>query len=371
MEAATEPLLSPISADALTPKQKSLFRCAAERWMQKIPFDPTPLKFTFTIDTGNFPEDIVHGLNEKYSEMNKGFSEDIKIYIKKRDATDMQTWLDVMGEYLTKLPFSKQCTILGYTRNGDVFANSILRNTFDHDKFRESLEDWRFECSHLWPSLKGHLSFIPTFYPLYFQALQELRESREPRNTQYANASVSKMPRKNVNANTKANAQLNKKIDEVFTLTGLKQYLYFGYNVASYLPIQTFWIPVIHRFIKDLNAIIAESPPLPCDIRLYRGIKPDGFQPQRQTLRVTGFLSTTSSIGVAKGFFDHKKMCCVQEITVSRGTHTLPLAGLSFFWQEYEFIFGSDTILYISPNPNSNPNPNSKRDSMIKVALVQ
>lgn len=354
----TEPLLSPISVDAFTSKQKSMFRCAAQRWILNTPFKPTMFEIPIIIDTDLDTKRVVSEMNE--FKIEKGYIGRIQVSIKQREKSDMQTWLNNIGKYLLQLPFWKKFTILGYTRFGDVYANNVLRNMFDRKKFQDGLNEWETDCKFYLKSQENKINEIvdlPYFFPLYFQALQALQAQSNTKSASNTNVNSSKVS--GINANKR------REIQYVFALKGLEQYIYFGANVASILPIETFWIPVIHRFIKDLNEIINGSPPLPCDIRLFRGIKPDGFKPQRQTFRVAGFLSTTSMLGAAQAFIDHKKGCCIQEITVSRGVHTLPLAGLSFFPNEKEFVFGSDTILYQSPTLDNNI------PYIRKVAIVQ
>lgn len=368
---ATEPLLSPITLDGFTPQQKSMFLCAAQRWIQKLPFESVSFKFPIVLETDLHTRDVVHGINEAYSEITTGFFKDIDLRIQKRDTDRMQIWCKSIGTYLNQLPFPKKFTLLGYTRFGDVFANSLLRGIFDEAKFQEALNEWQADCAFHWQHIEHDAVIIrdlEVFFPLYYQALQALETFYNKSYNTRRKGAVAKIPRMNATANVKSNANiptnLRHKIETMVTqLKGVKRYIYFGSALASELPIQTFWIPVIHRFIADLKDIVQGCPPLPCDLRLFRGIKPDGYQPQRQTYRVTGFLSTTSRIGIAKAFMDVNKFCCIQEITVSKGVRTLPMAGLSFFPHENEFLFGSNTILYVSSATD--------QKNVLKVALVQ
>lgn len=346
--AATEPLLSPISVDALTPKQKCMFRNAAQRWQQKLPFQPIDIKIE--VRTPYLPKAFKRILEKNHSLPSHVL---MLVHMKQANTSAMKDWFTQMSNYLSALPFSKMYTLIGYTYLGDAFSNAFLRNMFDSARFKKALMDWSLEShpgSYIRKNARNEEDFeyeLPDqFFPLYIQAIQKLK----------------KTPPKDWSSFFDIQERATGK-DTLFARDGLDRYFYFGYHVAYFLSVEKFWKPVIQDFIQDLNSIIQASPALPCDIRLFRGIKTASYLRERRVCRVDGFLSTTASLEVANRFKDIKSGCCVQEITVSRGVHVVPIASKSHFPGEHEFLFGNNSILYISSMTDTK--------DVHKVALVQ
>lgn len=341
---ATEPLLSTIThIEDLTPRQISLFRCAAQRWKQNQPFEK------FQVDTQYImPYDIPGAFNGKTSIKQDSRSQvQFNLQAKDTDISTLNGWFNNMNRYLSKLPFSDKYTVYGYTRTGDVFCNLLLRNMFDASKFTDALAKWKYDTSDPFRTPPDLI-----FFPLYFQAFKRLDKLKKK---DFASliASTSRL----------TVPELTLKIEEVkLSVSSYDKYWAFG-QLGLHLSIEAFWKPVIQDYIMDLNKIIYNSPPLPCDIMVYRGIKSESYLPDRRVCRVIGFLSTTASHSTASEFVDGNTLCCLQEIAVSKGVHCLPIMGLSSYPGEHEFVFGSDTILYISSKTDT-PNVH-------KVALLQ
>ena len=85
------------------------------------------------------------------------------------------------------------------------------------------------------------------------------------------------------------------------------------------------WRRVLTEYVKDVERIFKESPPLPEPLTVYRGLR------QRPKPSRKGLVSTSLSKKIANTFINRTKKCCLQTIEVPKGAHVLPLFAISMF----------------------------------------
>ena len=234
-------------------------------------------------------------------------------------------WFIAQNEYIKSLSKKQIFTLLGYTFVGDEVVNSLMRGTFNIDTFRPILEV---------------MSVDVYIFPFFFQAIELISQLSEDK--------LHKMFLLDVNTNIKIGKDTKTILswyDEMNKNTLFSgKYKIFS-HIAAFFSINTFWIPVLHMFIKDLSSIIKNAPPLRKKLVVFRGVTNDYYLKGKTgfTYKNIGFHSASMSVDVATGFMGKSK-CCLKKITVLPGTRALIMMGISMFPHEMEVLFNFDSL---------------------------
>lgn len=96
----------------------------------------------------------------------------------------------------------------------------------------------------------------------------------------------------------------------------------------------------IKSYIKDLDRIIKNSPPLTKEITVYRGVKDKYYYPDKnnKTFINNTFMSTSYSIYNAYEFAGQK--CCMKKIICKPGTSAIFLECITSHPRENEILLG-------------------------------
>lgn len=254
-------------------------------------------------------------------------------------------WFDKMNNYIINLSTRDIYTMIGYTFYGDIISNNYLRKNLNEAIFYTDLatyDKWWF-----------------TFYPLFFQAKDEIESLKEPFNSILNNKKDEKVKiTKNINnqVNFTVNTSLvgERTVTEIInllkTLPNLKpsDFYFVLYFIGKYLSFTDFWQHVIIRYIKDLDNIIQNAPPLTKPLIVYRGVRNDYYLKGKEghVYTTNSFVSTSVNLASAMKFAD--PTCCFKRITLLPGSRTLLLAGISKFINEVEFLLGTSAKFYIT-----------------------
>lgn len=254
-------------------------------------------------------------------------------------------WFEAMNKYVINLPTKDIYTMIGYTFYGDTVANHYMRKSLNKNTFTHDLtiyDKWWF-----------------TFYPLFFQAKDEIESLQEPYDLilkDKKDVKVKITSSINNTIGTTINAALvgERNVTEIIKLLKTTPKLttsdfYIAlYHIGRYLSFIKFWQHVIIRFIKDLDNIIQNAPPLTKKLIVYRGVKSDYYLKGKEGFVYTtnSFVSTSVNLGAAMKFAN--PTCCFKRITLLPGTRTLLLAGISKFMNEVEILLGTTSKFYIT-----------------------
>jgi len=91
------------------------------------------------------------------------------------------------------------------------------------------------------------------------------------------------------------------------------------------------WRAMLQAFVRDMDAIFAKAPPLPRQMKVYRGVR-DVKQAS------VGYVSTTLHKSVARDFINKETGCCVVSVNLEKGARVLPMWTLTRYWGEYEIL---------------------------------
>lgn len=271
----------------------------------------------------------------------KGISNDITYF---EDIID-HDWLSSMNNYIYNLSTKDLYTLIGYTFYGDILANNYMRNKLDINAFNKDLLD---------------LQKWIIYYPIFFQALEYIENITDINKIiKIGKKSNITIPKDNYTTIiiAKFGNQLNV-IDIIKLLKNksvpISEKYMLMYIISSYLSFTEFWEYIIQNYIKDLNNIIKKAPPLKKTLIVYRGVKNDYYlkvpsnpdNKSKHIYKTNSFVSTSVNLGSALRFTG--KQCCFKRITLLPGTHTLLLAGISKFINEFEILLGSESMFYIT-----------------------
>lgn len=247
-------------------------------------------------------------------------------------------WLQSQKNYIMNLPKYDIFTLRGYTHFGDVLVNSLLRDVIDWGKARKM--SFEFYTS-------------TDYFPLYFQldaVVTYILKNKLP-----IYALFDKPERNNyVKIFTKT---LNKHIPRSATLEVFMELIsrdYFKWNHSDkYIVLVSLWHLMhqaiykrtIELFQQDLTRIINMSPPLTRDIVVFRGVQNDFYLKGAKNgiYKNIGFVSTSLDIDKAQ-FFQRRKdgdldnKCCIQRITLKKGTKVILMMSPSQYGDEKEIL---------------------------------
>ena len=246
-------------------------------------------------------------------------------------------WLKEQLSFVYNLNTYDTFTLKGYTFNGDVFANNLLRGTLDQKKFRYCNDAFKEQ--------------IIDYFPLFMQ-LDKLFNS--------TNHDVFKSDQE------KTKVQRISKIACSFpqqsaTLADWKRLLSnrnlkMSERYAILVPLwshltEAFQLQVLELFIKDLINIIMKAPKNTKQMVVYRGVRNNFYlqESKDNIYKNIGFVSTSLDIDVAKEFQkpltpNDDAKCCIQRILVPKGTHSVVIFPISTFQNEKEVLLPSGVI---------------------------
>ena len=220
------------------------------------------------------------------------------------DFTLDREWIISSNNYILNLPTEDKFTIYGYTHNGDVIANMILRNKEndikDYILNPQKVNDRRYQ-------------------PLFFQ----LRKTLSLKDYGIVPSILDKMLSEDLLDSYKAickNQTFKEMIPEEAYLTAAKM------------------------FVEDLKNIFYNAPPINKKTIVYRGTKTLYYSTtNKKTFKNNSFMSTSYGIWAARSFSDSlNKKCCIKKITLKPGTKALFMDGITQYESETEILLPPD-----------------------------
>lgn len=216
-------------------------------------------------------------------------------------ANIQQKWLLGQMQYLRNLSVTDRHTLNGYTFQGDVFANTTIRQTFAKEFFkkRDAFEALKVQMLYLLPTIKE---------------------------SEYTNAIVP--------GSTSVRTQIERFNSGNMTPSEQED---FEYMIVPFLHIP-YWKRAIRMFIHDLRRIISSAPPLPSNLYVFRGVTTP-YHKTASTHAVfdnKGFVSTTLNPYTANRFAGSKGY--VQRILLPAGAHVLITFPISKYPDEAEVL---------------------------------
>ncbi len=268
----------------------------------------------------------------------KNIKDSVSTYIE--NSIDIE-WLGQMNEYIKNLPTKDIFTMIGYTFYGDTVANNFLRKKLNKTTFLQDLETY----DKWWYA----------YYPLFFQALEEINNVQQVetllKDKKDINLNITQSPSYGIVIDKSLIG--SRKITELLQIIKnnklkISDYYMLVYFIGRYLSYETFWAKVIARYIRDLDNIINNAPPLTKPLIVYRGVKDDYYLKGKEGFVYTtnSFISTSINLESALKFAG--PLCCFKRITLLPGTRTLLMAGISKFLNEIEFLLGTSCKFYIT-----------------------
>jgi hypothetical protein len=266
-------------------------------------------------------------------------------------------WLQKQKNYIMNMSKYDLFTLKGYTHYGDVLVNSLLRDVIEWDKVKTMNTDF-------------FSSF--DYFPVYFQ-LDAILSQIVSRNHHGSQSKLSlyalfdkpentmvKLYTKTTNKSIPRTSPLNKYVD-IITI---------DYNTWKhsdrYIVLVSLWgllhptvyKKVIELFQQDLSRIINKSPPLTKDVVVFRGVKKDFYLKGARNgyYKNIGFVSTSMDVEKAQFFQrlgDEQSSgsdCCIQRITLVKGTRALLMMPTSQYGDEKEVLLNhGSTYKIIEP----------------------
>jgi len=236
----------------------------------------------------------------------------IKILATQSEAIDID-WINAQNEYISKLPKRDILTAIGYTYTGDVVLNSYLKGRFDIVKYQESLNK---EVRHKY-SFRDKI-WLKRIYPFFTQIVDVVYKDSD---------------------------------------YGYESYLEC-LGLIKTLPVET-WYEVFEMYKLDMQRIISQAPTNKNQIVVWRGIKEKRLHDYKENSNdiynlVDQFSSTTLNLNISRDFTgyrdDNKITCCLLQINILPGIHSLLMIGLSYVKEEYEILLNINSKYLIKEN---------------------
>lgn len=226
-----------------------------------------------------------------------------------RDQSFDSAWLQDMWQYVSKFTDIQISVLVGYTYHGDRLINAWLRDSGQDTKSLTAVQ------------LARQYDTFP------FRAL--------------AMRMISKMAFPESVLTPEGQA----KVQPVHVFALWNQYKQFLKD--------SFLMDVIARAASMLLAMMQNAPTLTKDVLLFRGVTKNIFPDSHTTLVARGFMSTSTSGGIAAGFAtgeaeegaERTKGGYLLRMHVPRGTHCLPVFSHTEFDNELEVLLAPGTRL--------------------------
>lgn len=219
-------------------------------------------------------------------------------------------WINKSINYIKGLSYEDVFTLYGYTHNGDELSNKFLMGN------NQSYLD--FVYSHL-DDYNSYKRYSTNYFPLFFQLLKLINKYDK---TQLLNPGEDARFIDMINKADKVSTKYKLLINELglFKIEIIKE--------------------ATEQYIKDLDRIIKNGPPLSSDVVLYRGVKDKYYypNPNNKTFVNNTFMSTSYTIFNAYEFAN--KDCCVKKIICKAGTPAIFLECITSHPRENEILLG-------------------------------
>jgi hypothetical protein len=285
---------------------------------------------------------------KEYNNYNKDFLNEESIV---NDLNLDTEWLTNQANYIGKLANYDCYTLKGYTHVGDVLVNSFLRGMLDYTKAR---------------AINKNFFRSDEYFPVYFQLDKIVSNLVNSKNKlalyslfSYPESTKVKLYTKVTNKDIPSAAPLQKYIECI-----LEKYRTFKHS-EKYVLLLSLWNYLhndvynlcIDTFCKDISRLFKNSPPLTKDCTVYRGVRNDFYLRGAKNgfYKNIGFVSTSFDIEQAQFFQrlgneDTPSDCCIQKITLTKGTKVLLMMSISQYGAEKEILLNhGSTYTIVTP----------------------
>lgn len=252
-------------------------------------------------------------------------------------------WLQSQKQYMMNLTKYDLFTLKGYTHYGDVLVNSLLRDVIEWEKVKTMGLDFfsSFEYFPVYFQLDSIISHIVSNKHSSKLALYALFDKSEK--------TIVKLYAKTTNKSIPRTSPLNKYVELIANEYELWKHSDKYIILVSLWSLlhQSVYRKVIDLFRKDLSRIIYQSPALTKDITVFRGVKNDFYLTGAKNgfYKNIGFVSTSLDVEKAQFFqqlgdeFKRElSQCCIQRITLVKGTKALLMMQTSQYGDEKEVL---------------------------------
>lgn len=233
-------------------------------------------------------------------------------------------WYSKNLKYLEKLSLFDKLIVMGYTYNGDVYANFYLQDRFED--LREYINE------------KIYMDKINDrkLFPLYITAKTII-------NSEYKNIDVYFVPGRMIKDVKEFKIAINDMIaysDVIFYDMLL--------DIADCFSVD-FWIKNVALFCDSLDRIIKNSPPIEKKMIVFRGAKDKYWKKENSDLYHNNtFMSTSFNMKVPFDFAEGE--CCYKKIILNPGMRVLFIDPLSQISEENEILIGLNNSFKIIYN---------------------
>ena len=284
---------------------------------------------------------------KEYNNYNKDFIETSSIDNELIMDTD---WLHKQKEYIYNLSKYDIFTLKGYTHYGDIWVNSFLRDVLDYNLLRNKNKEF----------------FDSVFYfPVFFQ-LERLVStfiSKQNKLGIYSIFSVSPDTRVKMYTSTSKNIPYSGKLQVYINLI-IHKYISLSLS-DKYIILISLWNYmhndiykyVIKQYYEDIVRIIAKSPTLTKNMKVYRGVRDDYYLrgAKDSIYKNIGFVSTSLDVEKAQSFqhmdyendTKHNGYCCIKVIKLLKGTKALLMMPVSQYGDEKEVLLNHGSVYSI------------------------
>jgi hypothetical protein len=260
------------------------------------------------------PKQNVHTLRVFYENNNFVGGDKKQLYNINDDFNIDLKWYVNNIKYIENLPLRDKMTIMGYTHNGDVYANTYL---MDKEK---SLPEYI--------KLKLSVQDDGYYFPLYFQAKEKIIKEKDAILKYFTG---DERQEKYFIENFIKSVTNNAKEIDVYNLIVKNKKL---------LSVD-FWIDVVKKFTKDLDRIIKESPPVETTMIVFRGAQNKYYKTSSNLYVNNTFMSTSFDYKVPFKFTNYD--CCLKKIILKPGSRALFTECLTQYVGEKEILLGLDS----------------------------
>jgi hypothetical protein len=291
---------------------------------------------------------------KEYNNYNQPFLQSTSV----ENSLDMDVqWLQNQKNYIMNMSKYDIFTLKGYTHYGDVLVNSLLRDVIEWDKVR---------------TMNTYFVSAFDYFPVYFQldAIMSQMVSSNHHGSQSKLALYALFDKPETTMVKLYTKTTNKKIPRTSSLSTYIDIITTDYSTWKhsdrYIVLVSLWgllhsvvyKKVIALFQQDLSRIINKSPPLTKDVVVFRGVKNDFYLKgvKNGYYKNIGFVSTSMDVEKAQFFQklgDEQRTasdCCIQRITLVKGTRALLMMPTSQYGDEKEVLLNhGSTYKIIEP----------------------
>ena len=270
---------------------------------------------------------------------------DNMMYRKHTVATDVdglrrnEDWFATQKAYQMTLPFLKQLVILTYTHGGDAMIHAYL--------------DGEFTIERTFVNDKYRASFVYPLFPVLIYVLTSRSHRREWIQT-FKSSVVRMSPRDAENLLTMCGAY-----DEMYSPQRpvrrgdliFKNYKQVVDKVFRQEAMDAaFYEMLMKEYVSLLKHVILDSPPLFHHLVVYKGVKSLAYMDfsDRNMYTNKRFISTTYNAKVATGSTFTNPRCCVQKITLLKGSRCL--FPVLTYYSEHEILLPPGRMMYATSN---------------------